>query len=132
MTLIDIAEIHPPRAGGKVSRIVAESGERYEIWPDKLDGFTVGRSYMVEIREREYQGRTISSITKIAPAPQVPAPAPTIAAPASPSTDEAQYVGRVIAALIAKGSTRTGSPPPRTGCASCGGRTSHSRGGDEP
>ena len=103
MTLIDIAEIHPPRAGGKVSRIVAESGERYEIWPDKLDGFTVGRSYMVEIREREYQGRTISSITKIAPAPQVLAPAPTIAAPASPSTGEAQYVGRVIAALIAKG-----------------------------
>jgi hypothetical protein len=104
MTLIDIAEIHPPRAGGKVSKIVAESGEKYEIWPDKLDGVTVGRSYMVEIREREYQGRTISSITKIAPTPQVPAArAPTTAAPASPSTGEAQYVGLVLAALIAKG-----------------------------
>src|SRR5262249_8123546 len=85
-------------------KIVAESGETLEIWPDKLDGVTVGRSYMVEIREREYQGRTISSITKIAPAPQVPAaPAPTTAAPASPSTGEAQYVGLVLAALIANG-----------------------------
>jgi hypothetical protein len=103
MTLIDIAEIHPPRAGGKVSRIVAESGEKYEIWPDKLDGVLVGRSYMVEVRSREYEGRTINSIAKIAPAPQVPAPAPTIATPASHVEGEAQYVGLVLAALIAKG-----------------------------
>jgi len=100
--LIEIAEIHPPKVGGKVSQIVAD-GQKYEIWPDKLGGVAVGRHYEVEVREREFNGRTIRSISKIAPAPNAVAAVPAAAATASPNTGEAEYVGRVLAALIAAG-----------------------------
>ena len=101
--LIEIDEIHPPKPGGKMSKIVA-AGERFDIWPDKLDGVAVGRRYEVEVKDREFNGRTFRSIAKIAPAPEVAstngAAAPVTASPAG----EAEYVGRVLAALIAAGS----------------------------
>lgn len=102
--LIEITEIHPPKIGGKVSRIVAADGEQYDIWPEKLDGIKVGNRYQIEIKERDYNGRTFKSIKSIAPAP---AAASTAAEPrpqgAAPACGEAEYVGRVVAALIAKG-----------------------------
>ena len=100
--LIEIDEIHPPKVGGKVSQIVA-AGQRYEIWPDKLGGVAVGRRYEVELRERDYNGRVIRSIAKIAPVAQAAAAAPAATATAPPTTGEAEYVGRVLAALIAAG-----------------------------
>ena len=110
MTLIDIAEIHPPRAGGRVANIIAKGGKKFEIWPEKLDGIVVGKSYMVQISTRDYQGRTIFKIVKISPAPDVPlrpaadpAPATTTTTQAFPAAGEAHYVGPVLAALITSG-----------------------------
>jgi len=100
--LIEIDEIHPPKVGGKVSQIVAD-GQKYEIWPEKLGDVAVGRRYEVEVREREFNGRTIRSISKIAPASKTATPVPAAAATASSTTGEAEYVGRVLAALIAAG-----------------------------
>jgi len=101
--LIEIDEIHPPKPGGKMSKIVA-AGERFDIWPDKLDGVAVGQRYEVEVKDREFNGRTFRSIAKIAPAAKAEAPAPAATSAAAAATaGEAEYVGRVLAALIAAG-----------------------------
>jgi hypothetical protein len=110
MMLIQVAETHPPRPGGKVAYLHAADGQKFEIWPEKLDGVQVGRAYEIEIRERAYDGRTIRSITRITPA-ATPAVAPAPVSSGSPGTrlnasphpGEAEYVGRVLAGLIAKG-----------------------------
>jgi hypothetical protein len=46
--LIEVSEIHPPKPGGKVSRIVAADGQHHEIWPDTLHGVAPGRPYEVD------------------------------------------------------------------------------------
>jgi hypothetical protein len=48
--LIEVSEIHPPKIGGKVSRIVAADGQKYEIWRDKLHGVAPARRDEVEAR----------------------------------------------------------------------------------
>lgn len=106
--LIEVTATTPPRVGGKVAHIKTADGARFEIQPDKLDGIQVGKAYEVETRERDWQGRTIRSITTIAPATVNGtavngAPAAIASTQASPHPGEAEYVGRVLAALIAKG-----------------------------
>jgi hypothetical protein len=97
--LIEVSEIHPTKIGGKVSRIVAADGERYEFWPDKLAGVVPGERCEVDIKERQYNERTIRSITKIVPAAP---PATDINGPEVSYPGEAEFVGRVLGALIIK------------------------------
>jgi hypothetical protein len=104
--LIEIKELHDPKPGGKVARIVAADGERYEIWPDKLAGVAAGKRYDIEVSERQFNERTIKSIKKITPLneqPQLPLSGASQSHLAPPQAGEAEYVGRVIAALITKG-----------------------------
>lgn len=104
--LIEVSETHPPRPGGKVGYLHAADGQRYECWPDKLEGVQVGRRYEIETRSREYEGRTILSITRITPAAATTnnrLSDSTRSPPASAAAGEAEYVGRVLSALIAKG-----------------------------
>jgi hypothetical protein len=104
--LIEVSEIHPPKVGGKVARIVAADGERYEIWPDKLAGVAAGKRYDVETTSREFNGRTFKSIKTITPLREEPQPPMSAKLPTldtSPAAGEAEYVGRVLAALIIKG-----------------------------
>src|SRR5215475_4167167 len=104
--LIEVTEIHPVKPGGKVARLVAADGIRYEIWPEKLEGVTPGKRYEVEITERQYNGRTFKSVAKITPAREevVPngntqaSPKGTDSSPRSATGGEAEYVGRVLAA----------------------------------
>jgi hypothetical protein len=119
--LIEVSEIHPPRIGGKVSKIVAADGQHYEIWPDKLAGIAVGKRYDVEIAERQYNGRTIKSIQKITPAPAPDGKSETyrheagnLSSHASLSSGEAEYIGRVLAALIMKGEVTVNQVPAYT------------------
>jgi hypothetical protein len=115
--LIEVTEIHDPKPGGRVSRIVAADGQHYEIWPDKLSGVTPGRRYEVETGEREFNGCTIKKITKIAPAKDAEPPSGkvgNISPLAAPSSGEAEYVGRVLAALIAKGEVTVNQVPAYT------------------
>lgn len=102
--LIDVTEIHPPKIGGKVCKIVAADGEHYQIWPEKLTGVDVGKRYEAEITERDYNGRTFKSIKSIVPAPMpVPESQSTPVQKNCDASGEAEYVGRVLAALITKG-----------------------------
>lgn len=110
--LIEVSETHPPRPGKRVAYVHTSTGERYEIWPDKLNQIQVGKKYEVTTKTRQYEGRDIVSIVKVTPAMmetihhsngsavnQLAGSAPQ----ASPFPGEAEYVGRVMAALIAKG-----------------------------
>lgn len=106
MTIIDVAEIHSPAPGKKVAYIHTSTGDKYEIWPDKLGRIVIGERYQIETKERDYNGRTIVSITKIEPAPAAsPPPGTSPAAPPAGTNPlgEAEYVGHVLAALITAG-----------------------------
>lgn len=109
--IIDVADISPPGAGKKMARITSSTGQAYQIWPDKLGRIHVGGRYEIETRDREWEGRTYVSIVKIEPAAEPPPARPSTgeipqlnaAKPPSPHAGEAEYVGRVLAALIAAG-----------------------------
>jgi biotin carboxyl carrier protein len=107
--IIEVRETHSPKAGGKVAHIVAADGTRFEIWPDKLETFKINQAYEVVTQDRQYNGKTIRKITKVTPvngaaaAPVAPAPAAPASNSAPISTGEAEFVGRVIHALILKG-----------------------------
>jgi hypothetical protein len=101
--LILVSQIHPPPYGKKMAHINAENGQVFEVWPDKLAGVEIGKSYEVETREREFNGRTIRSIEKISPAKNTATPAPIPNSQASPYPGGAEFVGRTIAALIIRG-----------------------------
>jgi hypothetical protein len=102
--LIEVSEIHPPRPGGKVSRIVAADGQHYQIWPEKLVGVDVGRRYEIEATDREFNGHTFKSIKSIVPVAEPPSgKVGHISSQASLDLGEAEFVGRTIAALIIKG-----------------------------
>jgi hypothetical protein len=112
--LIEVKELHDPKPGGKVARIVAADGERYEIWPDKLAGVAAGKRYDVEVTERQFNERTIKSIKKITPLneqPELPLSGVNGSHLAPAHAGEAEYVGRVLAALIAKGEITTNQIP---------------------
>jgi hypothetical protein len=114
--LIEVKELHDPKPGGKVAHIVTADGERYQIWPDKLNGATVGKRYDAEIDTHDYGGRTFKKITKLTPLREEPTPPmsekfPTLAA--SP-VGEVEYVGRVLAALIIKGEVTVNQVPAYT------------------
>jgi hypothetical protein len=119
--LIEVKELHDPKPGGKVAHIVTVDGERYQIWPDKLNGAAVGKRYDAEIDTHDHGGRTFKKITKLTPLRE------ELELPLSrPSTEEipqsnrrntpgeAEYVGRVIAALIIKGEITVNQVPAYT------------------
>ncbi len=99
--IIQITEIHPPRIGGKVSKIVAADGQQFEIWPEKLVGVDVGRHSEVAAFERQFNGRIIKSIKKIAPTENSSAEISQRVSQSTPiqktcdASGEADYVGRV-------------------------------------
>jgi hypothetical protein len=111
--LIEIAETHPAAPGKKMANIVAAGGQRFEVYPEKLAGFTIGKRYDVDIKEREFNGTTFRTIVRFAPvtngtagngragvrAPELGPPANGSAAHGDPQA-EAEFVGRALAALI--------------------------------
>lgn len=99
--LIEIAETHPPQNGKKVGAVIAKDGQRFEIWPEKLAGIVVGKSYEVTVADRDFNGRTIRKILKATPAASNGAT--TRVAPTPVTGTESDFVGRALAALIAVG-----------------------------
>lgn len=63
-TTIEVTAIRPPKEGKKVATVVAATGQSYEIWPDKMAGIREGGRYEVEVKEREWNSRTIRQIVK--------------------------------------------------------------------
>jgi len=66
--LIQITETHPPQYGRRMAHVVATGGYNFELYPETLAGLKIGDWYDIEVKEREYQGRTIRKITKATPA----------------------------------------------------------------
>jgi hypothetical protein len=109
--LIEIAETHPPQYGKKV----ATGGQKYEIWPEKLAGLRVGAKYDVDIAERDFNGRTIRKITKATPVNGAACHDDHCGPRVKPGdfdrsvsdiADEAEFIGKNLAALILKGEVR--------------------------
>jgi hypothetical protein len=105
-TIIEIASIRPPKEGKKVATVVAASGQSFEIWPDKMAGLQEGARYEVEIKEREWNSRTIRQIVKTKPASEAPSGGEgrTSADPKASAADaELAFVSSTLNAFIAAG-----------------------------
>lgn len=105
-TIIEIASIRAPKEGKKVGTVVDTNGRPFEIWPDKMNGLTEGGRYEVEIREREWNSRTIRQITKAKPAETVQAAngnARTIPIATVAPDAELAFVSSALNAFIAAG-----------------------------
>jgi hypothetical protein len=64
MTMIEVATIEPAKPGKKLAKVMTTGGESYHIWPDRLDGMSVGGHYNIEFEEYEFNGRTYRKIKK--------------------------------------------------------------------
>jgi hypothetical protein len=106
--LIEVAAIEPPKPGGKVHNVITSTGAKLEIFPEKVSEIAVGGRYNVELKEREYKGRILRTITKVAgPARTAPQEQRPIAAapppPASAGDDERAFVSSMLGAFIRAG-----------------------------
>lgn len=95
-TTIEVAKAEPPKAGKKQGTIRTTSGEVLGVWPDKLGLLRPGNSYLVEFSEREWNGRTFKTITKVQPQ----AANANNSKAASGDDREFEFVARVLSASI--------------------------------
>jgi hypothetical protein len=79
--LIHVAEKHAAGPGKKVATVVTTDGARLECWPEQLANLDIGGRYEVEVKDREFNGRTYRRIAKVSPvngiAASIAKPAPT-------------------------------------------------------
>ena len=64
-TRIEVKYVNPPREGQKTGSVKATDGKYYNVWPEKLDQFTEGQSYEVEVEPREFKGETYRTIKRV-------------------------------------------------------------------
>jgi hypothetical protein len=102
-TIIEIASIRPPKEGGKVATVVSDTGQSFEMWPDKASRLQAGARYEVEIETREWNGRPIRKITKAKPAVAANGNAKTVPISTSPADAEVAFVSSTLNAFIAAG-----------------------------
>jgi len=48
-TIIEIAAIRPPKEGKKVATVVSNTGQSFEIWPEKAAPLKIGERYDIEL-----------------------------------------------------------------------------------
>jgi hypothetical protein len=99
---IEIKEIHPAPAGKTMAHVTAKDGQKFEIGPEKLAGIEIGKSYDVEVQNREWNGRTIRKITKVEPTVSQSCQSPS-PSNGGGSSGEGEFAGHVVSALILKG-----------------------------
>jgi hypothetical protein len=102
-TIIEIAAIRPPKEGKKVATVVSDTGQSFEIWPDKASRLQAGARYEVEIETREWNGRPIRKITKAKPAAAANGNAKIVPISTSPADAEVAFVSSTLNAFIAAG-----------------------------
>lgn len=122
--LIQIQETHPAGPGKKMATIVAADGQRYGVWPENLAKLRVGATFDVDVEQWESNGRTHQKITKFAPVNGDQGVGGTGKAngngaakangnghaPPAPN-GEPEFVGRVLAAMIANGAVSLNGDP---------------------
>jgi len=113
--LIEVKETHPPLAANRSGTVVTVDGQKFDCWPDKLNGIQIGRRYEIETSSREKNGRTYVSITKATPVNGAAPPTPNSNgtakpadngnghAPAAANATEAAFVRELMCAFIMKG-----------------------------
>jgi hypothetical protein len=103
-TIIEIAAIRPPKEGKKVATVVSNTGQSFEIWPDKASSLREGACYEVEVETREWNGRPIRKITKAKPtAAAANGNARSIPISPAPADAEMTFVSSTLNAFIAAG-----------------------------
>jgi hypothetical protein len=102
-TIIEIASIRPPKEGMKVATVVSNTGQSFEIWPDKASSLREGACYEVEVETREWNGRPIRKITKAKPAAAANGNGKSIPISTAPPNAELAFVSSTLNAFIAAG-----------------------------
>lgn len=111
--LIEVAETHPG-APGKAATVVTASGDQLEAWPEVYGSIRVGGRYEVEVKDRDFKGKTYRKIVKVTPVNGAapvngtarPVPHESSGQIARGLDGEGEVVGRALAALILKGEVR--------------------------
>jgi hypothetical protein len=98
MATIEVRYADPPKAGKKLATVKTVEGQLFGVKPAQLGLLQPGQTYKVEYSEREWQGRTYQTITKIEPASQHNGHKPQ--AQSSPD-GEREFVTRILATIIA-------------------------------
>jgi hypothetical protein len=99
--LIEVQETHPPAGARRSGTVVTTDGTRLDCWPNLMKSIQVGKRYDVETSTNE---RGYTSITKATPATDAPAQESSSGQTGrSDVADEAEFVGKALAALIMKG-----------------------------
>lgn len=101
---IEVRYADQPKAGKKQGTVKTKDGDVYGVWPDKLGLLRPGRRYRVEYKERQFEGRTFRTITKVDPAAEGETDTGSVD-PLSSSDEtgpnqEAEMVCRLVAAAI--------------------------------
>lgn len=101
--VIKVKFANRPKDGKKQATISTEDGQIFGVWPDKFGLLQPGRTYKVEFKEREFEGKTYRTIIKCEPAAAVEEPPSSLAQQSqrsSPKDAEQEFVARVLAASI--------------------------------
>ncbi len=107
--LIEVLSIEPPAPGKKVAIVTTTTGAALEIFPEKMSELRPGARYNVELKEREFKGRTYRTITKIDAPNESAAPRQQShpSAPVAAGTPE-QFCATLLAAYIRAGEIKLG------------------------
>ena len=62
---IKVAYVNEPQAGKKQGTIKTEDGRYFGVYPDKLNQFQVGNTYEIEYSSRQWNGKTLHSVTGV-------------------------------------------------------------------
>lgn len=62
-TTIKVLYNNPPKPDKKTGSIKSEDGRIFQVWPDKLANFVVGKSYEIDYSERDWQGKKFHTVT---------------------------------------------------------------------
>lgn len=98
--LIEVKETHPPKAANRSGTVVAMDGQKFDCWPTTMRNIQVGRWYEVQTSTNDRGYTSITRATLVNDAAPAPAP-PT--APAPIASGEAEFVARLLGAMILKG-----------------------------
>lgn len=62
---ITVQYVNPPKPGKKKGSVKSVAGKTYGVWPDKLDLFQPGGTYVVEVEQNEFNGQTYYGVKRV-------------------------------------------------------------------
>ena len=81
---ITVADVIYPAPGKKQGRIIDQTGKTWQVWGDKMSGYSRGGNYVIsKYKTSEFKGQTYYTIEEVSPVGQMPGMANPVSAPAS-------------------------------------------------